>query len=59
MLNVRFGPAPEDGPRSEEPKTVPEAQRWLHNKGFNECTEDDAKGLLLVRKLVRDGRLVP
>jgi hypothetical protein len=43
--------------RADEPKTVPETQRWLHHRGFSECTEDNAKHLLFVRRLVRDGRV--
>jgi hypothetical protein len=43
--------------RPDEPKTVPETQRWLHHRGFSECTEDNAKHLLFVRRLVRDGRV--
>lgn len=59
MLRFKFGPAPEDGAGkpSDEPRTVPEAQRWLNSNGFRECTENDARHLLFVRRLVRDGKV--
>jgi hypothetical protein len=46
---------PEDGP--DEPKTVPETQRWLSSNGFRECTERDAGRALFMRGLVRDGKV--
>lgn len=44
------------GPSEPEPTTVREAQLWLHHKGYGECTEDDAKHVLFIRRQVREGR---
>jgi hypothetical protein len=44
-----------DDTRPDEPRTVPEAQRWLHGKGYRECTEQDAGRALFMRWLVRKG----
>jgi hypothetical protein len=57
MLRFRFKRADDATPRPDEPRTVPEAQRWLSHNGFRECTEDNARRLLFVRRLVREGRL--
>ncbi len=36
---------------------MPEAQRWLVGHGFRECTEFDARVMLRVRGLVREGKV--
>jgi hypothetical protein len=41
----------------DEPMTVPETQRWLHGKGYSECTEKDAGRALFMRGLVREGKV--
>jgi hypothetical protein len=41
----------------DEPRTVPETQRWLHGKGYSECTEKDAGRALFMRGLVREGKV--
>lgn len=42
-----------DGPCPDEPRTVPDAQRWLRHNGIRECTEEQARGLLQIRQSVR------
>jgi hypothetical protein len=42
--------------KPNEPKTVPETQRWLNCNGYGgACTEDNAKHAIFMRRLVRDG----
>jgi hypothetical protein len=43
--------------RPNEPRTVPETQRWLSSNGYRECTEDNAKFALFMRGLVREGKV--
>lgn len=56
IWNNRTPAPPDDGSSEPEPTTVRDAQHWLYTHGFSECTEDNAKAALFMRRLVREGR---
>ena len=49
--------SPDDTRPADEPRTVPEAQKWLRHHGLSECTEETARSLLAIRNGVREGKV--